>query len=93
MKLVWSTEAWEDYLFWQANDLATVQKINALLRDIRRAPFSGIGKPEALKADLSGWWSRRITGEHRLVYRVRETGPDQSIDIIMCRFHYAARGK
>lgn len=92
MKLVWSAEAWEDYLFWQANDPSMTVKINGLLRDIRRAPFSGLGKPEALKADLSGWWSRRITGEHRLVYRLRGKGADQSIDIIMCRFHYTGRG-
>jgi toxin YoeB len=93
MKLVWSAEAWEDYLFWQANDPAMVRKINELVCDIRRAPFSGIGKPEALKADLNGWWSRRITGEHRLVYRLRGSGADQALEIIMCRFHYAARGR
>ncbi len=64
-------------------------RLNALIEDARRSPFKGLGKPEPLKGDLSGWWSRRITGEHRLVYRVAgEPGEDQRIDIVLCRYHY-----
>ena len=76
--------AWEDYLFWQQNDKQILRKINALIRDIRRDPFAGIGKPEGLKHDLAGFWSRRITGEHRIVYTVSEG----EILIAQCRYHY-----
>jgi toxin YoeB len=88
MNLLWSAEGWEDYLHWQETDSRTVRRINALIADIRRGQFSGIGKPEPLQGDLSGWWSRRITGEHRLVYRVVGAGGAQRIEITMCRFHY-----
>ena len=91
MKLLWSGNAWEDYLYWQENDRAVPQRINALLRDIRRNPFKGVGKPEPLRGDLTGWWSRRITGDHRLVYRARGTGEEQRIEIIACRYHYTGR--
>ncbi|MFL6975327.1 MAG: Txe/YoeB family addiction module toxin, partial [Xanthobacteraceae bacterium] len=70
MKLRWSEEAWEDYLYWQKTDPKILQAVNDLIKDTGRTPFKGIGKPEPLKHDLVGWWSRRITGEHRLVYRV-----------------------
>ncbi len=76
--------AWEDYLFWQQNDKQIVRKVNALIRDIQRDPFVGIGKPEGLKHDLAGFWSRRITDEHRIVYAVR----DGEILIAQCRYHY-----
>jgi toxin YoeB len=76
--------AWEDYLFWQQNDKQIVRKVNALIRDIQRDPFAGIGKPEGLKHDLAGFWSRRITDEHRIVYAVR----DGEILIAQCRYHY-----
>jgi toxin YoeB len=88
MNLLWSDEAWEDYLHWLETDRAMVRRINALIADIRRTHFSGIGKPEPLQRNLRGWWSRRITGEHRLVYRVVGSGEMQRIEIMMCRFHY-----
>ncbi len=83
-RLAWTQDAWEDYLYWQATDKAVLKRITELLRDVMRQPFSGIGKPEPLKGDLSGWWSRRITAEHRLVYRM---GGDEVV-IAMCRYHY-----
>jgi toxin YoeB len=84
MKLLWAEEAWDDYLYWQNADKRMVKRINELIRDIRREAFSGIGKPEALKHSLSGFWSRRITEEHRLVYTVS----DETILIATCRYHY-----
>ncbi len=88
MRLLWSPEAWEDYLYWQASDKAVLDKINALLRDIRRTPFKGLGKPEPLRGNLSGWWSRRISGDHRLVYRVEGKGYERRVEIAQCRYHY-----
>lgn len=88
MKLLWTEEAWDDYLFWQANDKNTLEKINELLKDLSRQPFKGLGKPEPLKGALSGWWSRRITGEHRLVYRVEGSGSAKQAVIVQCRYHY-----
>jgi toxin YoeB len=86
MRLLWSDEAWEDYVYWQQNDPKVLQSINDLIRDIRREPFKGLGKPEPLKHSLAGWWSRRITREHRLVYRV--SGRDaELLEIIQCRYH------
>lgn len=84
MRLSWTPGAWEDYVYWQQVDRKLVQKINELLRDALRNPFTGIGKPEPLKGNLTGCWSRRISGEHRLVYRV-ENG---MLVILQCRFHY-----
>ena len=72
MELTWQATGWEDYLYWQKTDKKTLKRVNLLIKDALRSPFEGIGKPEPLKANLSGWWSRRITGEHRLVYRVHE---------------------
>jgi toxin YoeB len=77
-------QAWEDYLYWQQTDKAVLKRINQLIRDIQRSPFEDIGKPEALRHQLSGAWSRRITEEHRLVYRMEG---DQII-ILQCRYHY-----
>ena len=91
MKLLWSENAWEDYLYWQEYDRQVLRRINALLQDIQRSPFKGVGKPEPLRGDLGGWWSRRITGDHRIVYRVRGTGEEQQTEIISCRFHYSGR--
>jgi toxin YoeB len=88
LRLLWSPEAWEDYVAWQADDPAVAAKINALLKDVRRSPFTGLGKPEPLKSRLAGWWSRRVTGEHRLVYRVTGTGEEQRVEIVQCRHHY-----
>jgi toxin YoeB len=80
--------AWGEYLQWQASDPAVAGKINDLIEDIRRSPFKGLGKPEPLRGNLAGWWSRRITGEHRLVYRVAGKGGDQRVEIVQCRYHY-----
>lgn len=88
MKLVFSSHAWEDYLFWQQNDMEMLGRINDLLAECRRHPFQGRGKPEPLKGDLSGWWSRRITREHRLVYRVSGPREAQALEIAQLRFHY-----
>lgn len=84
MKLLWEETAWNDYCYWQTQDKKTLKRINELLRDIQRSSFHGIGKPEALKGDLSGWWSRRIDGTNRIVYRVEEN----AILIAACRGHY-----
>ncbi len=84
MKLVLESDAWEYLLFWQETDKATVRKINALIMECLRHPFEGTGKPEPLKGDLAGYWSRRIDREHRLVYRV--AGDD--LEILSCRYHY-----
>lgn len=88
MKLVFAARGWEDYLYWQANDHDILKRVNELLRDARRSPFSGIGKPEPLGGDLKGWWSRRITREHRLIYRVHGQGETQALEIAACRLHY-----
>ncbi len=84
MEFAFTEQGWEDYMYWQNRDKKILKKINALLKDIERHPFLGIGAPEPLKYALSGNWSRRITLEHRLVYIVR----DNQIRIIQCRFHY-----
>jgi toxin YoeB len=88
MKIVWTAHAWEDYLHWQASDPKVLGWINELIRDIRRNPFKGLGKPEPLKHVLQGFWSRRITQEDRLVYRVSGKGDAQQIEIVQCRYHY-----
>jgi len=88
MKLIWAEVAWADYLYWQAENPGIVRKINELIKDVRRDPFRGLGKPEPLKESLQGWWSRRITGEHRLVYRVSGKAESQAIEIAQCRLHY-----
>lgn len=84
MKLTWSEEAWEDYLYWQDADKRMVKKINELLKDTCRTPFEGIGKPEPLRHHLAGYWSRRITLEHRLVYAIA----DDTLLIAACRYRY-----
>ena len=84
MNITWTDESWEEYEEWQRQDKKVVKKINSLIKDIKRDFFQGIGKPEPLKHELSGCWSRRITDEHRLVYEVT----DYIIVIISCRYHY-----
>jgi toxin YoeB len=84
MNLIFSARAWEDYLHWQTTNPKLVARLNALIRECVRTPFQGTGKPEPLRGDLSGWWSRRITDEHRLVYRPSEDG----LHIAQCRYHY-----
>lgn len=83
-KLEWVTSAWEDYLYWQTQDKKTLKRINNLILESLRTPFEGTGKPEPLKANLTGFWSRRIDEKHRLVY----TASDERLTIIQCRFHY-----
>ncbi|ARN78815.1 toxin YoeB [Nonlabens spongiae] len=84
MRYIWSDDAWEDYLYWQKIDRKILKRINELVKICSRTPFEGIGKPEALRGDLSGYWSRRITSEHRLVYKYY----DDSLLIASCRYHY-----
>jgi toxin YoeB len=89
MEVAWAASAWEDYTRWQAEDADIARKINDLVKDIRRTPFTGLGKPEPLRGEYAGWWSRRITAEHRLVYRVEGTkGKNQRLLISQCRYHY-----
>ena len=83
-RLVWSLEAWADYECWQSQDKKTLKRINLLIKDCCRNPFEGIGKPEPLKENLSGWWSRRIDDTNRLVYR--QAG--EALEILSCRYHY-----
>ena len=85
MRLLWEDRAWDDYLYWQGQDKKTLKRINALLNDIKRNPFDGIGKPEPLKGNLSGFWSRRIDEENRIVYFEK----DDIVYIVACRGHYA----
>ncbi|MBR5401262.1 MAG: Txe/YoeB family addiction module toxin [Treponema sp.] len=84
MKLLWDDRAWEDYLYWQKQDKKVLKRINVLLKDIQRDCFNGIGKPEPLKGNLSGWWSRRIDDENRIVYK----GQDDVVIIAACKGHY-----
>ncbi|MHC1707071.1 MAG: Txe/YoeB family addiction module toxin [Bacteroidales bacterium] len=84
MKITFSKNAWEDYTSWLSEDKRILKKINVLIKDIQRTPYEGLGKPEPLKYDLSGLWSRRIDREHRLVYQANET----ELLIFSCRFHY-----
>ena len=84
MRLLWEDDAWEDYLYWQTQDKKMLKRVNALIKDIRRSAFEGIGKPEPLKHNLSGWWSRRIDEANRIVYYEREG----IIYLVSCRGHY-----
>ena len=84
MKLIFTEASWTDYLWFQENDRKLLKRINDLIKDIKRSPFEGIGKPEPLRAKLAGYWSRRINDEHRVVYGVSE----DKLTVISCRFHY-----
>jgi len=84
MKLTFQEEGWNDYLYWQTQDRKTLKKLNALIRECLRSPFTGTGKPEPLRGDLAGWWSRRIDETNRLVYRPTDDG----LLIAQCRYHY-----
>ena len=88
MKLVFSNEAWEDYQHWVDTNPKIKDRVNELIKQCQRTPFKGVGKPEPLRGDLSGWWSRRITQEDRMVYRVTGTGDAQCLEIAQLRFHY-----
>jgi toxin YoeB len=84
MNIIWTPLAWEDYEYWKSTEPDKLEKIHDLIRDCKRSPFAGLGKPEPLKGNLKGCWSRRITQEHRFVYRVSAEG----LTILQCRFHY-----
>lgn len=84
MKLIFSAHAWEEYLYWQTVDKQVLKRINTLIRDIQRTPYEGIGKPEPLKHALSGFWSRRINDEHRIVYKAEE----EAVMVVQLRYHY-----
>ena len=84
MKLIFAEQAWEDYLYWQKTDKKLLERINTLIKEIARSPFEGIGKPEPLKNALSGYWSRRINDEYRIVYKIA----DKSVFIAQLRYHY-----
>lgn len=89
MKLAWHPSAWDEYVNWQADDRKILKRINTLIKDIQRGDSGGIGKPELLKGDLSGWASRRINEEHRLVYRTDDAKDE--LEILSCRYHYPDR--
>lgn len=84
MILVWAEHAWDDYLYWQQKDKKTLKRVNTLIKDISRQPFEGLGDPEPLKHNWSGYWSRRIDRERRLVYKIN----DNQLFIVQCRYHY-----
>lgn len=84
MKKIWFDEAWEEYLYWQTQDKKTIKRINAILKDIERGHFDGIGKPEPLKGDYSGFWSRRIDDSNRLIYRIS----NGVLEVLSCKGHY-----
>jgi toxin YoeB len=84
LNIMWTAEAWDDYVYWQGQDKKTLRRINQLIKDVQRSPFEGIGKPEPLKENLTGFWSRRIDETNRLIYEVDGT----QINIISCRYHY-----
>lgn len=88
MKVVWTTQAKDDYLYWSKTNQKVLGSINDLIKDIQRDPFKGLGKPEPLKYKLQGLWSRRITLKDRLVYRVTGSGDTQQVEILQCRYHY-----
>lgn len=88
MKIAFDSDAWDEYIEWQNEDRKTLRRLNALLQECTRDPFRGTGKPEPLSGNLSGWWSRRINREHRLVYRVTGSGDAQALEVAQCRYHY-----
>ena len=88
MKIIFSKQAWEDYLHWQASNNKIVQKINTLISESSRTPLKGTGKPKKLRGDLRGWVSRKINLEHRFVYRIQGEGNHQAIEILQSRYHY-----
>jgi len=88
LRVHFTDQGWEEYLHWSRHDADTHARINELIENARRTPFAGIGRPEPLKGELAGFWSRRITREHRLVYAVEGKGGDQCIIIVQCRYHY-----
>lgn len=88
MIIIFSTRAWDDYLQYQAGDHKLLERLNGLISECTRQPFTGTGKPEPLRDTIRGWWSRRIDRVHRLVYRVSGSGDGQALEIAQCRYHY-----
>jgi toxin YoeB len=88
LRVHFTDHGWDDYLYWCRHDDRTHERLNELIENTRRTPFMGIGKPEPLKGDYAGFWSRRLTGEHRFVYTVEGKGEAQCVIIVECRFHY-----
>lgn len=88
MRIIFARAAWEDYLHWQATDPKRLVRLNAMIKECQREPYRGTGKPEPLRGNLTGWWSRRIDREHRLVYRVAGEKDSQALEIAQCRYHY-----
>lgn len=88
MRVQFTDHGWEEYLYWSRQDRKVLERISELIENARRTPPSGIGKPEPLRGELSGFWSRRINGEHRLVYTLEGKGEQQCIIIVQCRYHY-----
>ena len=89
MNIRFTSNGWRQFTYWRTNDAKMFDRVNELITETTRTPFTGTGKPEPLLNELSGWWSRRITGEHRLVYRIAgKAGIDQYVEIASCRFHY-----
>jgi toxin YoeB len=88
VRLAFTPRAWIQYQHWLEADIETFRRLNILIRECQRTPFAGLGKPEPLKNEFKGYWSRRITLEHRLVYRVTGSGDAQTLEIVQCRFHY-----
>ena len=88
MKVTFWPTAWEDYRHWVDTDPQVLAKLNGLIEECRRHPFKGTGKPEPLRGELGGWWSRRISQEHRIAYRVKGKGGEQVLEIAQCRYHY-----
>ena len=88
MRIAFDRDGWDDYLFWRATDAKVLARLNALLDECTRDPFRGTGKPEPLRGNLAGWWSRRITSEHRLVYRVRGEGDGQALEVVSSRYRH-----
>jgi toxin YoeB len=88
VNLLWTPIGWRDFLYWETTDPVMARRILRLVEDVRRSSFAGLGKPEPLRDQLAGWWSRRITEEHRLVYRFVGKGDAQRVEIAQCRYHY-----
>jgi toxin YoeB len=88
VKVSFDRDGWDDYLYWQQAGGKKLARLNALIEECRRNPFRGLGKPEPLGGNLSGWWSRRIDEEHRLIYRVTGKGEAQALEVAQCRYHY-----
>ena len=88
MKVSFSNDGWRGYLHWQSGSQIELIRLNRIIEECRRNPFKGVGRPEPLKNDLKGWWSRRLTAEDRLIYRITGTAPHQTLEIIQCRYHY-----